>query len=122
MQIAKQLEPGTPQSAEQGGRRMELRSRINSIARNLFRKKRVESELNDEVRAYVEMMTDEKIAEGVSPSEARRRVLAEVGGIEPVKQAVRDHRAGAGLERLWQDVRYGWRQLLRNPGFTVTVI
>jgi predicted permease len=101
---------------------MELRSRINSVVRNLFRKKRVESELNDEVRAYVEMMTDEKIVEGVSPSEARRRVLAEVGGIEPVKQAVRDHRAGAGLERLWQDVRYGWRQLLRNPGFTVTVI
>jgi len=101
---------------------MELRSRINSIARNLFRKKRVESELNDEVRAYVEMMTDEKIAAGVSPSEARRRVLAEVGGIEPVKQAVRDRRAGAGLERLWQDVRYGWRQLLRNPGFTTTVI
>jgi predicted permease len=101
---------------------MELRSRINSIARNLFRKKRVERELNDEVRAYVEMMTDEKIAEGVSPPEARRRVLAEVGGIEPVKQSVRDHRAGAGLERLWQDVRYGWRQLLRNPGFTVTVI
>ena len=101
---------------------MKLRFRIGSIARNLFRKKRVESQLDDEVRGYVEMMTDEKIAEGVSPLEARRRVLAEAGGIEPVKQAVRDHRAGAGLERLWQDVRYGWRQLLRNPGFTATVI
>jgi predicted permease len=90
--------------------------------RNFFRKKRVESELNDEVRACVEMMSDEKIVAGASPSEARRRALAEFGGIEPVKQAVRDHRAGAGLERLWQDVRFGSRQLSRNPGFTVTVI
>jgi predicted permease len=101
---------------------MKLWSRINSILRNLFRKQQVESQLDDEVRAYVDMMTDERTATGMSASEARRAALAEFGGIEQVKQAVREHRSGVGLELLWQDVRYGLRQFWRNPGFTVTVI
>ncbi|HEY6413450.1 MAG TPA: ABC transporter permease [Edaphobacter sp.] len=101
---------------------MKLWSRINSIKRNLFRKQQVESQLEDEVRACVDMMTDERIAAGMSASEARRTALVEFGGIEQAKQAVREHRAGAGVELLWQNVRYGVRQLRRNPGFTVTVI
>jgi predicted permease len=101
---------------------MKLWSRINSLARNLFRKQQVESHLDDEVRAYVEMMADEKVAAGMPASDARRTALAEFGGIEQVKQTVRDHRAGASLELLWQDTRYGLRQFWRNPSFTVTVI
>jgi predicted permease len=101
---------------------MKLWSRINSVLRNLLRKEQVESQLDDEVRACVDMLTDEKIAAGMSASEARRTALAEFGGIEQVKQTVREHRAGAGVELLWQDARYGLRQLWRNPGFTVTVV
>jgi predicted permease len=101
---------------------MKLWSRVNSVVRNLFRKQQVESQLDDEVRAYVEMMTDERIAVGMSASEARRTALAEFGGIEQVKQAVRERRVGIGLELLIQNARYGLRQLRRNPGFTVTVI
>jgi len=101
---------------------MQILSRIRSALRKLFRKRQVEAELNDELRAYVDMMTDEKVAAGVSASEARRSVLAEIGGVEQVKQAVRDHRAGAGIELLWQEVRYGARQLRRNPGFIMTVL
>src|SRR5271166_320014 len=101
---------------------MKLWSRVHSLLRNLFRKQQVESQLDDEVRGYVDMMTDEKIAGGMLASEARRTALAEFGGIEQVKQTVRDHHAGASLELLWQDARYGLRQFWRNPGFTVTVI
>jgi predicted permease len=101
---------------------MKLWSRVKSLARNLFRKQQVESQLDDEVHAYVDLLTDEKIAAGISAAEARRIALAEAGGIEQVKQAVRDRRAGAHLERLWQDARFGLRQLLRNPGFTATAI
>jgi predicted permease len=101
---------------------MKLWSRVKSTLRNLFRKKQVEGQLDDEVRAYVDMLTDEKMARGMSASEARRTTLAEAGGMEQVKQSVRDHRAGAGVELVWQDVRYGLRQLRRNPGFTLTVI
>ena len=101
---------------------MKLWSRINSLLRNLFRKQQVERQLDDELRAYVDMITDERIAAGMPASEARRMALAEFGGIEQVKQTVRDNRAGASLELLWQDARYGLRQFWRNPGFTAMMI
>jgi predicted permease len=96
--------------------------RIRSLLANLLGKERIERQLDNELRAYVEMATDEKIAAGVSASEARRTTLAEFGGVEQVKQSVRDHRAGTRLEAIWQDVYYGCRQLVRNPGFTAAVI
>ena len=101
---------------------MKLWSRLQSTFRNLFRKPRVENQLDDELRAYVDMITDEGIASGVSASEARRAAQAECGGIEQVKEAVRDHRAGARWELFWQDARFGLRQLWQNPGFTVSAI
>lgn len=101
---------------------MKLRSRIESALRNLLRKSEVESELDAEVRGYVDAIADEKMAKGVPPVEARRQALAECGGVEPVKQAVREGRAGAGMERLWQDVRFTLRQLGRNPAFTWTAV
>jgi predicted permease len=101
---------------------MKLWSRIKSVVRNLFRKQDVETQLDDEVRAYVDMLTDERVASGVPASEARRIALVEFGGVEQVKQAVREQRSGASLELLWQDARFGLRQFWRNPGFTVTVI
>jgi len=101
---------------------MKLWSRVRSAQRNLIHKRQVEDQLDDEVRVYVDLVTDEKIAAGMSSAEARRTAIAEFGGIEQVKQAVRDDRSGAKLELLWQDARYGFRQLRRNPGFTLTVI
>jgi predicted permease len=101
---------------------MRLWSLLKSAARNLFRKQHVESQLDEEVRAYVDQVTEERIAAGISPSEARRTALADFGGVEQVKQAVRDRRAGIGLELLGQDIHYGLRQFWRNPGFTVTIV
>ena len=101
---------------------MKLWSRLTSTFRNLLRKPGVEKQLDDEVRAYVDMIADERIAAGISPSEARRTAQAESGGVEQVKQAVRDRRAGTGLELFWQDVRFGVRQLRQNPGFTLSAI
>ena len=95
---------------------MKLWSRINSALRNLFRKQQVETQLEDEVRAYVDMLTDERIAAGMPPSEAWRTALAELGGMEQVKQAIRENRAGAGLELVWQDARYSLRQMRHKPG------
>ena len=73
---------------------MKTWSRIHSALRNLLHKEQAERQLDSELRAYVEMVTDEKTAEGMSASEARRSTLAEFGGMEQVKQAVRDRRAG----------------------------
>ncbi|HTU45549.1 MAG TPA: ABC transporter permease [Terracidiphilus sp.] len=101
---------------------MAIGSRLKAVVRNLLHKERAEAELDAEIRAYMDEQADELIATGVEPDEARRRALAEAGCAEPVKQAVRDHRAGASLELLWRDVSYCLRQLRRNPAFAWTAI
>lgn len=97
-------------------------SHIKSALRNSLHKQQVESDLDDEIRSYVDAVSDEKIASGLSPEEARRRTLAESGGMEQIKQAVRNGRAGTLAESLGQDIRFGIRQLRRNPAFTWTAV
>jgi hypothetical protein len=101
---------------------MRLWSRLKLLSRNLLRRQQVESQLDDELRSYADMIVDEKVADGIPTSEARRTTLADLGGIEQVKQSVRDRRTGAGVELLWQDVRYALRQLHRNRAFTLTAV
>ena len=101
---------------------MGLRSWFRSALRNLLHKQQVEHRLDAEVRAYADLLTDERIAAGMSPEEARRTALADCGGIEQVKQAVRDRRAGAALEAFAQDLRYALRQLRRSPAFAALAI
>jgi predicted permease len=96
--------------------------RIKTAASNLFHKDKLEDDLDAEIREYVDAVAGEKIHAGMSPSEARRAALAEMGGMEQVKQAVRESRTGTSIELLWQDVRYGARMLRRNPSFTWTAV
>jgi hypothetical protein len=63
-----------------------------------------------------------KIQSGLSPDEARRRALIELGGVEQVKEQVRESRTGAWLDDLRQDVRYGFRSLMQSRAFVFTVI
>jgi hypothetical protein len=55
--------------------------RLKGTLRNLFRKPRIESQLDDEVRGYVDLMTDENVANGMSLTEARRTALAELAEV-----------------------------------------
>ncbi len=97
-------------------------SRVVSLWRNLIRRRDVDGELDAEVRGYLELLVDEKVADGLSVKEARRMAKVELGGEAQVRQAVRDGRVGAGVEMLWQDVRYGWRMLMRSKGFALVAV
>src|SRR4051794_7952156 len=97
-------------------------SRLASLVRNVFRKGSVEERLARELEAHVALLEDEKIAMGVPPQEARRAALLELGHVEQVKEAVRDVRAGSGLERVTNDIRFSLRLLRKNAGFTATAV
>lgn len=99
-----------------------MKLRLRSVFRNLLRKREMEKDLDEEVRAFVDMVAGDKIASGASPAEAKRYALAECGGIERVKQGVRSGRSGVAIETLWQDLHFGTRQLRRNPGFALAAI
>ena len=96
-------------------------ARIVSLFRNLLRKNTVEQALDDELRSSVELLTEEKMNAGLSPSEARRQALIELGSVEQVKEEVRAIRAGRLLEDLAKDVHYGFRTLAKSPGFSAAV-
>ncbi len=97
-------------------------NRILSLFRNLFRKRAVEEALDDELRSSVEVLTQEKMKRGLSPSEARREALIELGGIEQVKEEVRAVRTGRFLEDFARDLRFAYRTLAKSPGFTAVTV
>ena len=92
--------------------------RLRSIWRNLFRKHAVESTLDDEIRSYLQLLVDEKIAAGSDLETARREAAIELGAIEMIKEQVRDIRRGALLEGLWTELRQSIRALRHNPGMS----
>lgn len=90
--------------------------------RALLRRSSVEAELDEELRAHLERQTEKYIKAGLPPEEAARRARIDLGGVEQTKEECRDARGVRFLDTLWQDLRYGLRQLRRNPGFTAAAI
>ena len=90
--------------------------------RTLRRSARADRDLDDELRAYVDARAASYERQGLAAAEAQRTALIEVGGVEQVKERVRDVRIGSALEAAARDARYGARVLWRSPGYALVVI
>ncbi|HEV2493350.1 MAG TPA: ABC transporter permease [Terriglobia bacterium] len=96
----------------------QLRLRVKS----LFRRTSVERELDDELCFHLKELTEQNAAKGMIREEARYAALRELGGVEQIKEECRDMRRVNYLENFIEDIRYGFRQLRRNPGFTAVAV
>jgi predicted permease len=101
---------------------MPLLVKARSFLRNLFLSRRVDVDLDEEVQSHLQLLIDEKVRTGMSPHEAQRAARIELGGVEQVKEQVRDSRTGAFLDSLLQDLRFALRQMRRSPGFAFMAI
>ncbi|MGB7846585.1 MAG: ABC transporter permease [Candidatus Acidiferrum sp.] len=90
--------------------------------RRLFHNSRAESELDRELRFHLEQQIADNLAAGMAPEEARRDALIQFGGIERVKQEVRDAHWETHVENLLRDLRYAIRSLCHDPRFALTAI
>jgi putative ABC transport system permease protein len=88
----------------------------------LLNRTRTERQLESELRFHLEQQVADHVAAGMTPEQARRRARLEFGGLDQVKEECRDVGAARLVETLIQDVRYGLRQLRRNPGFTAVAV
>ncbi len=101
---------------------MRLFHKLRVRGGSLFRKQRADTEVSDEFQFHLQCQIDEYIAQGVEPQEARYAALRSVGGVEQFKQECRDMRGSGFIEHMQQDLRFGFRMLMRSPGFTVLAI
>src|SRR5580700_10172345 len=99
-----------------------MATRVLSIFRFLWKRQKVERDIDAEVRFHIDRLTELNIAKGMTPAEARRQAELLVGGFESTKEQCRDARLGRLVETFLQDVRYGVRVLLKNPGFAGAAI
>jgi predicted permease len=87
----------------------------------LFFKRRLERDLEDEIRSHLDWQTEEHIMQGMSPAEARQAALRKFGGVAQVKEVYRDRFTLPAVETAIQDFRYGLRMLRKSPGWTAVM-
>ena len=101
---------------------MPITSKIKSFWATLVRRQQVEIDLDDELSAWVDELTERKIRNGLDAEATRRAALLETGGMGQVKQRVREERVGFGLLALSRDLTYALRGLRRVPGYAAAFV
>jgi len=94
-----------------------LRSFFQRV-RDLFRKEELDHDLSDELAAHLDMHITDNLRAGMSAEEARRAAMLKLGGMEQTKESIRERRGFRFLETLFHDLRFAFRMLAKDPGFT----
>jgi predicted permease len=93
-----------------------------SWLQRLFSRKRMDIDLDKELRFHFETQVADKVHSGISETEARRLTSLEFGGIDQIKEDCRESRGTMWVESILHDLRYGIRQLRKSPGFAIVAI
>ena len=101
---------------------MRLLSNLIHGLRSLFRNGAIESEMDEELRGFVDASTADKLHRGMTPDQAIRAARVEVGSLNAVKHHIRSAAWETKVEDLWRDFWCGVRMLLRSPGFTAVAV
>ncbi|HEX8183277.1 MAG TPA: ABC transporter permease [Blastocatellia bacterium] len=97
-------------------------NRLKLRLRALFHKRKMEEELDEELRFHLEKEIEQNLKRGLTPEEARYAALRSFGGLEQVKEQSRDTRGVRRMEEILQDLRYSARMLSKKPGFTAVTV
>jgi putative ABC transport system permease protein len=101
---------------------MTLLRRLISVVRWVRHRKKAEQGLHEELQAFIDLATSQKVRDGVPPTEARRLAALELGGVEQTKERVRSLRHGGWIDQLGRDLRYAVRTLVKQPGFSLVIV
>ena len=101
---------------------MELIRVFLSRCAGLFRNRKLDQDLDEELRAHIEFAVEENLKQGMSAQQARTAALKEFGGMTQTKETYRVQRGLPWLEQTARDIRYAVRQLRKSPGFAGTAI